>query len=118
MKFGLILTKEVVMSFQRYFSALFIAGALSAGPMIGMADDDSDNRNQPSFNSQEEHTPETMTQQPGLEMESPESLAQLPSEGTEPLSTGYCFTESAIDGSTGEIIAYNQVCEEEMADVA
>jgi hypothetical protein len=105
------------MSFQRYFSALFIAGVLSASPIAGVAEDDSDNRNHPSVDVYGEQQ-EMMAERSGQEWASAESLAQLPSESGEPLAAGYCFTQSMIDESTGEVIAFRQICEEEIADVA
>jgi hypothetical protein len=106
------------MSFQKYFSALFAAAALSASPMIGMAGDDADRRDQRSIEMSREQQPEEMrTDQHQQEWGSDESLAQAPEELGEPLPSSYCFTERVIDESTGEIIAMQQICED-MADVA
>jgi hypothetical protein len=109
----------MIMKLQRYFSALFAAGVLSASPMIGIAEDDSDNRNHPSVNVYGDPTPEEMrAQRSGSDWNSDEALAQLPDESSEPLAAGYCFTESVIDEKTGEIIAFRQICEEQMPDAA
>jgi hypothetical protein len=106
------------MSFQKYFSALFVAAALSASPMIGMAGDDSDHRDQPTVDmSREQQREPMMTDQQQQESGSDESLAQFPGGSDEPLASGYCFTESVIDESTGEIVALREICEE-IADVA
>jgi hypothetical protein len=109
----------MIMSFHRYFSAIFAAGVLSASPMIAMAEDDSDNRDHPSVNVYGDPTPEEMrARRSGHDWNSDESLAQLSDEPGEPLATGYCFTESVIDESTGEVLAFRQICEQEAADLA
>ena len=106
------------MNFQRYLLAFFAAAAVSANPMVGMAGGDSDHRNHTSANMDgEQQGKELMAEQNQEESEPKESIAQLPEEFKEPLASSYCFTETVIDESTGEVIALHEVCDE-MADVA
>ncbi|HEX2228825.1 MAG TPA: hypothetical protein VHM64_16945 [Candidatus Binatia bacterium] len=106
------------MSFQKYLSTLFAAAALSASPMISMAGDELAYHDQSRFDmSREQKREQPITDRHQEEWGSEESLAQVPEELGEPLRSGYCFTESVIDESTGEIIAMQQICED-MADVA
>jgi hypothetical protein len=113
--------EDNIMNFYRYFSALFVATALSASPMIIMAEGDSDHRNSANVEASGEQQREQMVGEEQRQEWSDDSLAQLgeqSEESGEPLASGYCFTESMIDENTGEIIAFQQICEEMMADVA
>jgi hypothetical protein len=106
------------MRYKRYLTALFVAGTLSATPMITRAEDDSDNRNNPTGNEYGEHGRSMMTENAGQDMQSSESLAQLPDGSNQPLPSAVCYSESVIDESTGEVIAFRQVCQEEIPELA
>lgn len=106
------------MNFQRYFLAIFAAAALSASPIAAMTEGASDNHNRSSAEELygEPQGEERMTEEQRQEWES-DGLAQLEEKLGEPLPSSYCFTESIIDESTGEILALQHICED-MADVA